>query len=212
MMGFQRTQPAARWFLISSAVLCAVTAAALHIGLRLNLTPSLPLGLYRTADGKIEPGAVVLACLPAPVAGLAAERGYTAGGRPTDPDRVCPGGTQPIGKLVLAVAGDTVEVREAGLQVNGRRIPRTSRFPLDSHRRPVPRVPEGVHVVHAGDLWLVATIHQRSFDSRYYGPVPTANVLSVVRPVWLWWGENAAQHPFRPEWERPTFERRKNAR
>ena len=59
MMRIQLTQPATRWFLISCAVLCAVTVAALHIGLRLNLTPSLPLGVYRTADGEIEPGAVV---------------------------------------------------------------------------------------------------------------------------------------------------------
>ncbi len=212
MRRIQLTQPATRWFLISCAVLCAVTAAALHIGLRLNLTPSLPLGVYRTADGEIEPGAVVLACLPDSVAGLAVARGYIAGGRPMDAERVCPGGTQPLGKLVLAVAGDTVEVREAGLQVNGRRIPRTSRFPLDSQGRPVPRVAEGVHVVHTGDLWLIATIHQRSFDSRYFGPVPTANVLSVIRPVWLWWGENAAQHPFGLERERPTFARRTDGR
>lgn len=211
MRRIQLTQPASRWFLISSAVLCAVTAAALHIGLRLNLTPSLPLGVYRTSDGAIQPGAVVLACLPDAVAGLAAQRGYIARGRPMDAERVCPGGTEPIGKVVLAVAGDTVEVREAGLQVNGHRIPRSGRFPKDSFGRPVPRIAEGVHVVRAGDLWLIATIHRRSFDSRYFGPVPTTNVLSAVRPVWVWWGEEAAVNPFRPGWEKPTFARRKGA-
>jgi conjugative transfer signal peptidase TraF len=199
----QLTKTPARWFLFSSAVLCAATAGALYAGLRLNLTPSLPVGVYQTTHGQVEPGAIVVACLPEPAARLAAERGYVGSGH------ACADGTEPIGKLVLAAGGDTVEVRNRGLSVNGRAIPRTGRLPRDSDGRPVPLVAEGIHVVQAGELWLVATIHRRSFDSRYFGPVPSRNVLSVVRPVWLWWGADAAADPFRPEWERPTFARRR---
>jgi conjugative transfer signal peptidase TraF len=200
------TEPASRWFLVSSAVLCVLTAAALHVGLRLNLTPSLPMGVYQATDGQVVTGAVVVACLPDAVAGLAAERGYVARGRPRDAGRTCPGGLEPIGKLVLAVAGDTVEVREAGLRVNGREVPRSGRFPRDAEGRPVPRVSAGVHVVRAGDLWLLASVHRRSFDSRYFGPVPADNVLSVVAPVWVWGSQDLR---FWSESDRPVFVRRK---
>lgn len=200
------SEPAARWFLISSAVLCAATGAALHVGLRLNLTPSLPLGVYQTTAGPVTPGALVVACLPDSVAELASQRGYIARGRAHDAERTCPGGVEPIGKLVLAVGGDTVEVREAGLRVNGRDVPRSGRFPRDAEGRLVPRIGAGVHVVHAGDLWLIATVHRRSFDSRYFGPVPIDNVLSVIQPVWVW-GPHAEPR-FRSESERPSFARR----
>ncbi|WP_454762091.1 S26 family signal peptidase [Caulobacter segnis] len=37
------------------------------------------------------------------------------------------------------------------------------------------------------DQWLVlSTRIPNSFDSRYYGPVPQADVIGVYRPLWLW--------------------------
>ena len=72
--------------------LCVVFAA---LGFRLNLTPSLPLGLYRLAPGPIERGALVATCLPLEMALEGRQRGYLSRGG-------CPGGASPVLKRVGA--------------------------------------------------------------------------------------------------------------
>ena len=193
------TETRTRAFVFASALMFAATAAAVLIGLRLCLTPSLPLGVYQTVDAAPVPGVVVMVCLSEPHASMAASRGYIARGRPHGTEDVCPDGTEPLGKRVLATGGDTVAVADAGLAVNGRAVPRTGRLPRDSQGRPLPLYPAGVHVVRAGELWVVATISRRSFDSRYFGPLPEGNVLSVVRPL-LTWESGKVIPAFRPEW------------
>jgi type IV secretory pathway protease TraF len=91
-----------------------------------------------------------------------------------------------------------VAVADDGLAVNGRAVPRTSRLPRDSRGRDLPLYPAGVHVVRAGHMWVVATDSRRSFDSRYFGPLPQENVLSVVRPL-LTWERGEFLPAFRPE-------------
>lgn len=199
MIAFLSASPL-RVFLLASAATFSAAAAAVLVGLRLCLTPSLPLGVYRTVDGAPVPGVVVMICLSEPTATVAAERGYVASGRPFGTEDVCPGGVEPLGKRVLATGGDTVRLADFGLAVNGRAVPRTGRLPRDSRGRPLPLYPSGVHVVRAGDLWVVATDHRRSFDSRYFGPLPEENVLAVVRPL-LTWEPGAVLPSFRPEWD-----------
>jgi conjugative transfer signal peptidase TraF len=120
-------------------------------------------------------GDVVLACLPARVATLAHARGYIPGGGR------CAGGTAPIGKIVMALPGDTVVVGPSGLAVNGATV-QWSR-PLDHDRggRPLPRMSIGRSLVDARSVWLIGS-SSHSFDSRYFGPVPISNVLVRVRP------------------------------
>ena len=77
-----------------------------HGGLRFNSSPSLAPGLYvgrRTTD--VRRGDCVEVCLPLKVAEWAKERHYLPGGP-------CPGDTARVGKYVVAVAGDLVEILE----------------------------------------------------------------------------------------------------
>lgn len=168
-----------RTFVGACGMIFAATVVALAIGLRICTTPSLPVGVWRAVDAPVVRGVVVLVCLPEPTATLASSRGYIGAGQ-------CPDGRQPLGKSVLAIRGDTVSVSDAGLALNGRPLPRTTRLPRDSEGRALPRVAAGIYVVRAGDIWLVAPDHRRSFDSRYFGPVPTGNVRSTLRPVMVW--------------------------
>jgi type IV secretory pathway protease TraF len=116
-----RTAPATRshraWIallLLASAIVALVPAR-----LRVNLSASLPRGLYRLdpACGRaaLSPGDFVLACPPAAFARLASARGYL-------PPGPCPGGTQPLGKLVLALPSDRLDLGPAGIALD----PRTS--------------------------------------------------------------------------------------
>ena len=162
------------------AVLAAVTFAgllAVHFGLRFMVTPSLPLGVYRTIDGPPTGGAIVMACLSEPAARLALERGYLWRGG-------CPGGVVPLGKVVLAVAGDTITLGAEGIAVNRLAVPNSRPRDRDRQGRPLEHYPYGSHVLGPGELWLFSPNHPLSFDSRYFGPVPSTRVISRLVPVW----------------------------
>jgi conjugative transfer signal peptidase TraF len=139
----------------------------------------LPRGVYRLDRlgdaGAVRPGDLVLACAPAGFARLALARHYFGSGR-------CPGGTKPIGKLVLAVAGDRLDLEPGGITVNGRALRATGTLGSDSEGRVLPHAGAGERRVAAGQVWLVAP-HRSSLDSRYFGPVAVSQVLGQLTPV-----------------------------
>jgi type IV secretion system protein VirB1 len=159
----------------------AVLASADVAGLRFNLTPSMPRGLWQVVMHKtpLRRGEVVTLCPPdtAPIR-LGAARGYIPAGR-------CPGGYEPLVKPIAATAGDRVTVSAAGVTVNGQTVPGTVPLAHDSAGRVLPPFPAGAYPVPQGDVWLLSGHDPRSFDSRYFGPVPAANVLGLARPVWV---------------------------
>lgn len=144
-------------------------------GLRFNVSPSLPIGVYGVVKGPITRGATVLVCLPRAGADMARIRGYLWRGS-------CPGEVAPVGKIVVAVAGDVVAVSAIGVSVNASRLPHSAPLAVDRRGRPLPAV-RGQWVLQRGELWLYADGDRRSFDSRYFGVVDTANVRAVMRPL-----------------------------
>ena len=146
-------------------------------GLRVNLTTSMPIGLYIVTHRPVTRGSMGLACLPSAVAAFARERGYVPHGH------ACSGGTAPVGKLVLAVPGDTVAVSRSGLSLNGVPVPRSRPLPRDTRGRPLPRLEAGTQIVGVDTLWLVSR-SAIGFDSRYFGPIHASSVLCVIRSLW----------------------------
>ena len=156
----------------------ALLGAGWLAGLRLNLTGSLPVGLYLASRAVPVRGAIVLACLPPGVAAFARDRGYVPRGGG------CPGDVLPLGKPVLALAGDTVTVTSSGLLVNGIPVPNSRPLTTDRKGRPLPRLAIGRYVVRPGSLWIVSSYSRFSFDSRYFGAVKTGQVRTCVRRLW----------------------------
>ncbi|MDP9119957.1 MAG: conjugative transfer signal peptidase TraF [Acidobacteriota bacterium] len=154
----------ARRSLVAGGILVAAAALA-GSGLRWNGSGSLPRGLYlvRTAGRQPAPMALVLVCPPQGAGELAAERGYLPRGS-------CPGGPQPLGKLLLAGAGDRIDLAPDGLSVNGTPVPGSRLQRTDAAGRPLPHVPYGTYLLRHGQIWTFSP-HPRSFDSRYFGPV-----------------------------------------
>jgi conjugative transfer signal peptidase TraF len=152
-----------------------VQSVAAASGLRINVTESLPIGIYRVVDAPITRGAYVLACPPEWAGKLARDRGYLWRGP-------CPGGGARLGKRIAALAGDTVEVTDRGLTVNGVPVPNSGPLTRDTRGRLLP-VLRGRWVVPHGAVWLWAGSSARSFDSRYFGFVPLSNVRGVVERV-----------------------------
>src|SRR5215467_14375871 len=89
----------ARSTLILSIALLSLAGVAYAAGVRLNLSRSIPQGLYRRIDAPIVRGSLVLTCLPRRIAALARERDYVHQGS-------CGDGSAPVGKTVVAVAND----------------------------------------------------------------------------------------------------------
>jgi conjugative transfer signal peptidase TraF len=165
-----------RWPIVVLLVGTSVAWTSAALGLRVNLSPSVPRGIYRTVDAPPARGALVAVCLPPASAAFARERGYLRSGD-------CRTGVQPVIKRVSAVGGDTVDVTQIGVRVNEHPLPDTATAAADSRGRTLPHVPWGRHVVRSGDVWLLGTRSPRSWDSRYFGPLSAAQIRATVRPV-----------------------------
>ena len=166
-----------RRVLAGATSLFLATVVTWFAGLRVNLSGSMPIGLYRVSTKPAARGAMVLACLPIDVAVFARSRGYV-------PHGPCPGATAPIGKVVLAMVGDSVEVTAEGLLVNGRPVQNTKPLAVDAAGRSLRRFPDGTYIVGQDDVWLYSPYSKRSFDSRYFGPLPVSSIRNRVLPLW----------------------------
>jgi conjugative transfer signal peptidase TraF len=162
--------------------LVAVTlGAAWSAGLRVNETASMPRGLWQVSGVAtlLVRGRIVTACLPDTASTReAVARGYLSAGW-------CPGGYEPLVKPVAAIAEDVVTVTPQGVAVNDRLVDNTAQHVRDDAGRPLRPFPPGIYRVMPGQVWLLSGHDGRSFDSRYFGPVPVTNVQGLVRPLWV---------------------------
>lgn len=159
------------------AGLALLVATAAVAGIRINTTPSLPMGLWQVSPGVPARGDIVLICPPdTAVMRGAHDAGYISGG-------YCPSGLAPLLKPVAAVPGDEVQPSPLGVIVNGRLLPRTASMKVDGSGRLLPVLPHHVQIVPAGEVWLLSSYNKASFDSRYFGPLRAERIIGVARPV-----------------------------
>ena len=164
--------------LIAGAILLGLAGGFLH--LRIVLTDSsAPAGIYRLKPVRAGRGVLAAACLPAAIARTGLARGYLQRGD-------CPAGAEPVAKVIGAVAGDLVELEPGWVAINGVRFPNSQTAAHDSAGRSLAHTPWGVRRVGAGEVWLFGFNDARSWDARYFGPVPAAGVRGVLRPVVTW--------------------------
>jgi len=162
---------AAALFFLALIIVGGIGYAA---GLRVNTSSSIPRGLWiEITPGKIVRGDIVVACLPPDQI----QRRYLGAG-------FCETGLEPVVKLVVAVAGDAVEVTDDGVSVNGYLLPNSSPMRRDGAGRPLLRA-TGFSIVPPGSVWLVVE-RPDSFDSRYIGPVPVDYIKGTATPLAVW--------------------------
>ena len=160
------------WLCVFVGVIVLMVYAIAAIDLHFNFTPSMPLGIYRLtplSNSGVQRGMYVALCAPPVAAELGRRRGYVAAGR-------CPTATEPLLKIVVGVAGDSVTVSANGVAVNGCLLPHSRALSRDAAGRRLLPWPEGHFQLQRGELWLYAS-NDRSWDSRYWGPTPVKEVL-----------------------------------
>jgi len=144
------------------------------LGIRINASTSLPLGLYKETPDSRAP--LIEFCPQAPYGSFAAVRGYRSVGN-------CPDGAAPLMKPVVAKPGDIVDVSSLGITVNGVLLPNTAPRDKDSKGRPMRQWPFGQYRVPQGFVWVASSYNPWSFDSRYFGPVPISIIRGHLKPL-----------------------------
>ena len=160
-------------FLLASTFSSLIAACAV-LGIRFNLTESLPGLIYVITTDNSSP--LVEFCPEGVSAQLSKERGYRRPG-------MCPDGAAPMLKPVVAKAGDIVEVSANGITVNGTLLRNTAPRSKDSRGRPLVPWPFGTYRVCSGFVWVASEYNALSFDSRYYGPIPVSRIRHHLRPL-----------------------------
>lgn len=155
--------------------LTALTLAFLGAGLNVNLSASAPAGIWkeRPLGETIERGSLVGVCPPeTPVVRAMVEVGQLAQWN------CIKTGLAPLLKAVGAISGDLVTIRKGyPVLVNGNALPNTVSSPK------IPSWLDGEYRVNPGEVWIFSTYNNKSFDSRYFGPVPVSNIQVLAEPI-----------------------------
>jgi len=160
--------------LLALGTLASAMMIPAFAGVRINGSPSLPIGLYVvTSDSNAR---LVEFCPSEPYAALAFERGYRTKGN-------CPDGGAPLMKPVAARPGDTVEVSNHGISVDGRKLCNSAPLGFDTSGRTLQHWPFGKYSIGDGTVWVISSYNQRSFDSRYFGPITDTQIRHRMRPL-----------------------------
>ncbi|MET3900435.1 conjugative transfer signal peptidase TraF [Devosia sp. UYZn731] len=157
------------------ALIAILFAAGSWGGLRINFTPSYPLGLWRVTslDRPISVGDLVLICPPETAAFiLARERGYVRRG-------LCPGWLTPLIKTVAAIAGQQIKIGQS-VRIDGYALEHSEIHAVDAEGRALSAFPGGT--VPAAQVFLHSDF-AGSYDSRYFGPIPTDGILGLAHPI-----------------------------
>jgi conjugative transfer signal peptidase TraF len=171
----QRLRRAVLWAWLLASPFFLGLIAGWVFGIRINLTPSLPLGFYITSHSSN--AKLVEFCPQGNAASISLSRQYRTAG-------TCPDGGAPLLKPAVAFPGDQVQVSADGIRVNGQLLPNSAGRFRDHLQRPLDPWPYGTYKVEPGTVWVVSSFNSYSFDSRYYGAIPASAIRHHLRPLW----------------------------
>ena len=150
-------------------ILIGASAGPVHPSLVWNLSASVPIGLYVIDAGAPRLGDYALTRLPLVMAELASERGYL------------PNGVALLKKVSAAQSDRACRIGQQ-IIINGMAMARATATDLSD--RPMP-VWTGCRHLKAGDVFLLGG-GPDSFDSRYFGPVSSGDVIGRATPLAMW--------------------------
>lgn len=161
------------FMIVVSLILALVMSFLLQFNhLQINLTPSMPLGIYRI----IQNGDIVAVCLPNHIAQKGLEKKHLIKGK-------CPSGVISVVKEVIAIPGDTVTLSQEGITVNNQFYPAPKRS-TDSQGLVIKRFVENGVYSTINDYWLYGSHSPNySWDSRYFGGVSKESILNILKVI-----------------------------
>jgi conjugative transfer signal peptidase TraF len=165
----------------------AFGALASAAGARINVSGSIPLGLYWTTRAPVARNAYVVFCPPrSEIFDEAMRRGYIGPG-------FCEGGYGYMMKRVVAMQGDTVRIDADGVRVNGLLVACSVPKAQDEAGQVLPQLRRALQL-GSRDVLLMSDKSPEAFDARYFGPLDAQQIQAVIEPVWTWGGRDASVH------------------
>jgi conjugative transfer signal peptidase TraF len=157
-----------------AALMVALAATAwkrLGPTILINETPSEPVGFYRLIphpESNYRRGMFVVFPVPPEMRELVYGRHWLRDGIP-------------LLKEVLGVGGDRVCVYADRFEINRQVLGPV--FAMDRGENPLPQR-RGCFEIQPGYFFAASQYFERSFDGRYFGPLPLAIVIGEARPLW----------------------------
>ncbi|HFS5637851.1 TPA: conjugative transfer signal peptidase TraF [Legionella bozemanae] len=149
------------------------------MGFRINLTESIPVGLYRITGTEPLKHAYVIFCPDDRQSfRLAKNRGYI------DHGLYC-NGYGYLMKKVVAVSGDILSVTNEGVYVNQMLIPYSKPKLQDGMNRTLPQWQIMNYQLQEDEIMTMTSQSEWSFDGRYYGLVHTRQIKGMITPIWV---------------------------
>ncbi|STX50162.1 conjugal transfer protein TraF [Legionella busanensis] len=149
------------------------------MGLRVNLTGSIPIGLYRITNAENIKNAYVIFCPDDRKAfNLAMNRGYI------DQGLYC-GGYGYLMKKVVGISNDIISVTSEGVFVNQTLIPFSQPKLNDGMNRTLPQWRPINYHLKENEVMTMTSQNEWSFDGRYYGPIHRGQIKGVITPIWV---------------------------
>lgn len=107
-------------------------------------------------------------------------------------------------KRCIAVGGQTVEVRDTTVYVDGKPIKRYPHVKFKKHPNPQNRQHFGPYKVPEGRFFMMGDNRDDSYDSRYWGPVERDLILGEALVIHWSWGPAPDTDAPTWEWKDPT--------
>ena len=150
-------------------VIAQIETLSNHRYFYFNLSPSVPIGLYRTIpfDGQLKKNDLLLINPPDQSRSLLYGRGWLPKG-------------WVLFKNVGALPGDKVYISDAGIFINNQYKGPVILF--DSQGKPLPKLRGNIHIKD-GYFLPLATKIPNSFDVRYFGPVSVSLIKAKVKLI-----------------------------
>jgi|SRR5687768_11609739 len=159
---------------ISFLSLVAIGEVVSPFGLHINYTKSAPMGLWIERPAvSLKRGSMVSICPPSvPIVKDLTEQGRLS------PGDCAETGARPLLKPVAAMEGDMVRIRLGQpVYINNRAL--SNSLPASG----LSAWPDGDYTVSPGEVWVFSDYSNRSFDSRYFGPVSVSDIRAEVKPL-----------------------------
>lgn len=142
-------------------------------------TVQTPGGLFLVVARQPTVGDYVEVCLPRLVSPYGLLHQYLK------PGLRCPDKTAPTFKKVKALAGDTVELNADSVVINKKALTDSATREKDDKGFDIPAIERNLFILKSEEIWLYYA-NDKSWDSRYYGPIDKQYIVRVLKPVMTW--------------------------
>lgn len=159
-----------KWPLVI-VLICIAILALYQVGFRINVTGSMPKGLYfLQSSNLLKRNDFVVVKLPPNQLLIGMQRQYVV-----TSDTL-------LLKRLIALPGDKVGFKNSKVIVNGAFVYEAQRFAKDKHGREMNPIKDGAYLCSRDDYWVLG-MNDLSWDSRYFGAVSRKDILNKVRLI-----------------------------